>query len=334
MLDRNERTIELNKKIIDKLSKKISKVNIGLYPELDSFYSKLSKWLRVKKENLFITEGVSGGIKSIIETTCKENYSNIIFPDPSFALYKVYANTLGIKYKTIRYNVDFNFDINKIYKIVDNKTAIIFLPNPNIPLEYNIKKNDIIKLLKFCKRKKILLILDEVYYPFGGSTYLSLIKDYKELLIMRSFSKAFGLAGIRIGFIIGNKRLINYISKIRTGYETNSLSIEAASFFLDNYNLVNDYIDEIKLSINQLKLRLKSLGIESIGGKYSNYLFINLKKKYLANKITYKLEKNGIYVRSKWSKPFDKGILVSGSSKKNLSKFFQQFKKIYIKINK
>ena len=71
MLDRNERTIELNKKIIDKLSKKISKVNIGLYPELDSFYSKLSKWLRVKKENLFITEGVSGGIKSIIETTCK-----------------------------------------------------------------------------------------------------------------------------------------------------------------------------------------------------------------------------------------------------------------------
>ena len=286
----------------------------------------------MNKNEIFLTEGVSGAIKSLLETMTVPGKSNIIFPKPTFAMYSVYAQMFNLKVKTIDYNNNYQLKFNKIYNLIDKNTALVFLPNPNVPIESVIELEKIKKLAAYCKKRKILLVIDEVYYPFGGPTALKLIRKYENIFVMRSFSKAFGLAGIRLGYLIGNKKNINYVSKIRSGYETNTISSAIASFFIDHYNVIIKNITQVKKGLKYLKHKLEKFNIEYSGGKTGNYIFINLKNKKINSKVVRKLKQKKIYVRSGWPKPFDKGFCLSGSSEKNMKFFFSNFIKIFKSI--
>ena len=146
---------------------------------------------------------------------------------------------------------------------------------------------------------------------------------------MRSFSKAFGLAGIRLGYLIGSKKNIEYVSKTRTGYESNSISTEIASFFIDNHKVIKLYQKNVKEGLKYLKEKFNNLKIENTGGLNSNFIFINLKNEIKKKRITNFLKKNNIYVRSSWPKPYHKGILISGAPINILKKFYKIFFKAY-----
>ena len=145
--------------------------------------------------------------------------------------------------------------------------------------------------------------------------FKKVINDYKNVLVMRSFSKAFGLAGIRLGYLIGNSDIINYVSKTRTGYESNSISIGIASFFIDNYTIVLDYIQEVKEGLDFLKRELDTIGIENNGSNTGNNIFINLKDAALVNYMVKSLSQKNIYVRGDWPSPYNCGISVTGGPK-------------------
>ena len=117
-LDRNERAIPYDKKIIKLLSEYLGKINLNLYPEMDIFYAKLSNWLGVSKDELFITEGVSGAIKSLVETLSLPGQNNIIFPYPTFALYPVYCNMFDVKPIYISYSNNYKLDFDKLICIL------------------------------------------------------------------------------------------------------------------------------------------------------------------------------------------------------------------------
>lgn len=327
-LNRNELLIPHDAKIKNKLVKKLKTIKLNYYPELDNFYKKLSKWLGLDKNEIFLTEGVSGAIKSLLETMTVPGKSNIIFPKPTFAMYAVYAQMFNLKIKTIDYNNNYELKFNKIYNLIDKNTALVFLPNPNVPVESVIDLNKIKQLANYCKKRKVLLVIDEVYYPFGGPTAIKLIRKYQNILIMRSFSKAFGLAGIRLGYLVGNKKNIKYVSKIRSGYETNTVSSEIASFFIDNYKIIVKNINKVKQGLRYIKNNLNKVNIEYNGGKTGNYIFINFKNKKLNSIIVKKLKEKKIYVRSGWPSPFDSGFCLSGSSEKNMKFFFNNLVKI------
>ena len=332
-LDRNEKFTELNSKAKARLLKNIKKINLGLYPNVEGFYKKLSKWLNLERDNIFITEGVSGAIKNIIECYTVSGKSNIIFPYPTFALYPVFCKLFNLKQKKIFYTKDHQIKFNSLLDSIDKNTAIVFLPNPNIPIEGNLSRSQILLLIKKCKKFKVILAIDEVYYPFNDFTFLKLIKKYKYLLIMRSFSKAYGLAGIRLGYIIGNKEVIKYIAKFRGGYETNSTSITIASFFIDNKREVLKYIQEVKRGFRLFKKLLKLNHLSFVGGNNGNFIYVILKNKKVANTIINKLKAKRILVRGDWPKPYDNGILVTGTTYNNFKKFIKNFFLIYKKIN-
>ena len=322
-LDRNERCVPFNSKILKSIQKKILKVKLNLYPELEPFYIKLAKWLKVNRSEIFITEGVSGAVKSLIECFTLPGKNNIIF-----ALYPVYCKMFDVKAKVIKYDKSYKLKFNDLIKSIDKKTAIVFLPNPNVPIAGTINLDQIKYLAKVCKKNKTILALDEVYFPFGNITGINLIKNFSNLIIMRSFSKAFGLAGIRFGYIVGNKENVDYISKSRSGYETNSISIEIASFFIDNKKITQNHIKEVKKGLDYLKKELIKEKIEFNLGKDNCFIFINLRNAVLAKKIVKKLTEKNIYVRGGWSKPFDQGFSVTGASPKIMKNFFDKFNKI------
>ena len=332
LLDRNEKFVSFSKKINKKLWKKLSNIKLGLYPNLENFYIKLSKWLKIEKEQVFITEGVSGAIKSLIETLTMPGKHNVIFPFPTFAMYPIYSKMFNIKFKKIGYKKNYKLDLKDLKKKIDKKTAIVFIPNPNIPIEGILKMNELVDIAKKCKSTKTFLVIDEVYYPYSNISAIKLIKKFSNVLIMRSFSKSFGLAGIRLGFIIGNKKVIDYVSKTRTGYESNSVSIEIASFFLDNFSEIKNYQKDVKRSLIYLKQKLSQNNIENTGGLNSNYLYINFKNIKKKKYIIEQLRRKSIFVRGNWPKPFDTGILVSGAPLTIIKKFYNTFLKAYKKI--
>lgn len=327
-LDRNERPIPFEKKILDKLFENIKKTQINFYPELDFFYIKLSKFLKYPKSGIFITEGVSGGIKSILETLTIPKKNNILFPAPSFAMYKVYSDMFSLEARKIGYE-NYHLDISQISKKINKKTAAVFIPNPNVPIESFMNFKDLKRIADLCKINKAMLVIDEVYYPFSKYSAKNLISYYEDTLILQSFSKAFGLAGIRLGYILGSRKNIDYISKIRSGYETNSLSMAVADFFIDNYHIIEEYLLQVQEGFIYLKKELDNIGVEYNGGENSNFIFINIKNKNKSRYIVRELRRKNIFVRDNWSKPFDNGFSISGAPKKIMKTFIREFKEAY-----
>lgn len=328
-LDRNERPVPFDRKTLNRLNKNLRNVPINFYPELENFYIKLSKFLKYPKKQIFLTEGVSGGIKSILETLTVPKKSNVIFPDPSFAMYKVYSDMYSLDARKIGYK-NYSLDINQIKRMIDKNTAAVFIPNPNVPIESFMKLSELKDIADVCKKHKAMLVIDEVYYPFSSYSAKKLIKYYEDTLILQSFSKAFGLAGIRLGYIMGSKRNIDYISKIRSGYETNSLSMAVAEFFIDNYQIIEKYLLQVQEGFKYLKKELDNIGVEHNGGENSNYIFINIRNKNKTRYIVKELSRKNIFVRDNWKRPFDNGFSVSGAPKKLMKVFVKEFKKIYL----
>lgn len=309
-LHRNERTIPYDGETFRRLKEHLSKVDIHLYPDIELFYEKLARWLGVSDEELYLTEGVSGAAKALIETLAGPG-DNIVFPTPTFALYPVYCRMFDLEYRTVGYSQDRRLDINRMYELVDEKTAVVFLPNPNVPIEGVVDLREIEKLAGYCAKHGAFLAIDEVYYPFGGPTAKGLINGCENLFIMQSFSKAFGLAGIRLGYILGNRNNIQYVSKTRTGYETNSLSVATASFFMDNYRLVERYIADVKSGISYLKCEFNRLGLRHRGGDASNFIYVELRDGQTAGRLADMLKKKNIYIRAGWPEPFEAGFSVT-----------------------
>jgi len=332
-LDRNERVTPFDKKTIYSLSQRISKIPLNLYPELVPFYNKLSNWLNFPSECIYVTEGVSGAIKSLLETNTNPG-ENIISPTPTFALYPVYAKMFQLEYRTVGYTDEYNLNLKHLIQLIDDQTSIVFLPNPNMPISGTLNLEKIILLAEHCKKHGAFLAIDEVYYPFGGPTAIDLIMEHKNLFVMRSFSKAFGLAGIRVGYLLGNKEQINYVSKTRTGYETNSVSIEIASFFIDNFHLIEEYILQIKDGLNYLKNRLNKLELEYNGGNEGNFLYVNLRNERLTHDLINRLKERKIYVRGGWPKPYKTGITVSAAPKGIVKIFMKEFSDVYLNLLK
>jgi len=328
-LDRNEKIFSFNQKYKRKFNKYVERLDLNLYPNLDKTYSKLSKYIKFNKKNILITEGVSGAIKSILDSTLIEKKTEIIVPNPSFALYNIYSKIYDLKVKTYNYDKNLNLKKNDIFKLVSKNTSIVFITFPNIPVEGDIDLVFIKKLAKFLDKKKVLLVIDEVYYPFNSSSSIKLVKQFKNLVVMRSFSKAFGLAGARIGFIVSEQSKIKVFSNTRGGYETNMLSAISINFVLDNYSLTKKYMNEVKNGFKFLKKKLKELKIDYYGGTNSNFIFINFRDKFFAKKIFTKLKQNKIAVRYGYPKPFDKGILLTGCPPKEMKIFFSVFIKIF-----
>lgn len=326
-IDRNERSKDFEKEIYKKFFKKLK--NINRYPSLDRIYLKLSSYLGINKKSLLITDGVAGGIRQLIEIFTKANKSNIIYFKPSFALYDVYADLFQVKKNIIKYDFHNNVDFNLIKSRIDKNTAIIFLPLPDNPIAKNIPKDEILLLAKYCDKTKILLVIDEVYADYSKYSLHKDCLNYKYTIVLRSFSKSFGAAGIRFGYMISSKYIMDYLNNYRQAYETNTLSILFAETLLENLGTKKRYVSEVNKSRNKIKKLLNSLNISYFNSMEGNYIFINMGSLRKKNEIVNYLKKNNIYVRDTWTDIFKTGFSITLCDITTTKKLINSIKNFY-----
>tara|TARA_R110002051_G_scaffold214187_1_gene279039 strand:+ start:36 stop:755 length:720 start_codon:yes stop_codon:yes gene_type:complete len=207
-------------------------------------------------------------------------------------MYHVYSNVYGVRKQELRYDNEFKINKKVLYDNIDN-IKILFLPNPN-HIEDLFTLDEIEKICKKIASKQGIVVVDETYNGFGSYSCIPLIKNCKNLIVVRSLSKSFGLPSLRVGVTISNKKLISIIESQRLAYEIPLLSQQVAEFFLDNIHIVNDYKDRC---IEGREFLVKSLGKKYKINGLNNYLInINFKNESVAKNIKQKLESKDVWV--------------------------------------
>ncbi len=245
---------------------------------------------------------LGSGSDQIFELICKSflnKNDEVIVPEFSFIIYRIYSKIYGARLKYAK-EKNFKISINNILSKVTKKTKIVFLANPNNPTGTIISKKELLKLRKKL-RSNILLVVDDAYYEYvKDKNYLSgmkLFSNSKNVIVTRTFSKIYGLAGLRIGWGYGPKNLIYALNKVKPPFNINRAALFAAAQAIKDVKWLNKEIKHVNRWVKILYNDFKSLGIET-NSSYGNFLLVNFNKiKGNAKKIFFKLAKSGILVR-------------------------------------
>jgi len=333
ILDRNERADHYSQKQFNEILKEIPKYAINATPDITPLYEKLASFHKLKKKNIYITQGITECMSQIIYAFMKKNDEAIIMK-PTYPMYEVLCKLHNVKFKEWKFKKDLSLEIDDLKKLINKKTKVIFIVNPNLPIEYEFSKQYKKKILDLCKKKKIILVYDEAYYHFGAASEIKNIKKYQNLIIMRTFSKAWGMSGVRLGYMISSSKICDYVSKCRTLVETNSLTYQLAMWALKK-KIYKDHVKSVKKGAKYLIEKLTKAKEIFHGGVCTNALLIKLPNIKATTELKEKLSKKKIYIRSNFPEPISDYVRVSLASVNKISIFFKEYskwKKNYTKI--
>lgn len=252
---------------------KIEEFKPNLYPDSDSksLREKMADYYGCKSDNIMVGNGSSELINTVINAYCDKGDKVISFV-PSFSMYQTYCDLCGAEYVGIETKGDFSQNIDKLINAAkEQNPKIVILCNPNNPTGYVTSREDILKLLNSIQDS--LIILDEAYADFSEVSVIDLINNFENLIVMRTLSKAFGLAGLRVGALIAKAITVKYIWKVKVPYNINILSQYAAEKALGNIDRVKDYINSVKQERSNVINKLKTMNFE-VYQTGANFIFV------------------------------------------------------------
>ncbi len=289
--------------VSSRVKKLISKKNLDFYRYPDGKSKELRKQLS-KKFNCSENKIICGaGSDEIIQLLCQlilKPNDEVIVPQFSFLMYRIYAKIIGAKVVFSK-EKNYKVSISEIIKKVTNKTKIVFLANPNNPTGTYLTKFELIELRKKLK-KNILLVVDDAYTEYMKNrdykSGLDLFKTKKNVFILRTFSKIYGLSSLRIGWGYGSKKIIDALNIIKPPFNVNEVAQKAAVESLKDNKFISKSVKHNIIYATKLKFFLNKYDISS--NKVSaNFLLLNFKRcKFNAKQFYEKLKQKGIILRS------------------------------------
>jgi histidinol-phosphate aminotransferase len=300
---------------------------LSTYPDSSLLYEKLCKRIGVDESQILITSGIDGAIKTLFEIVTKPG-DQVGVPGPTYAMYYVYSKIFGTELCEIPYKPD-TLKLDRIFlqKFIATKPAILFLPNPNQPIEDTLTHGEIADLAYSTRKNNTLLVVDEAYFLFGAETAIDLIDEFDNLVVMRTFSKGFGVPAIRLGYMVSNEENMRTLAKTRFAHESNSLINAVGEYLLDNYSLVEKYVAKVIEGREYVKQELESLGIRC-NGETGNYLLIDLTSTDRCRQIVSLLEEKLIYVKGNFKEPWGRYMLITVGPKHLMELFVGTMKEV------
>lgn len=276
-LNKNENLDPILNEKVNGILKKIKSFAINTYPENAKIYKKLSALDGLEPNNFILTAGSDGAIRNTFEVFIGPG-DKVLHTHPTFAMYDVYCKMFGAEQIKVNYNYtpdgpSLNFN-DFIDKIVETRPKLVCLPNPDSPTGTVLSDEQMQKLLITTLENKCLLLIDEAYYPFFPKTQLLKVNEFPQLLVCRTFSKAWGAAGVRVGYLTANKNLIEIIHKNRAMYEVGTLSAEIIYLLLDMSEDVMASVARQQEGRDYFTSELRTLGYKVTESK-GNFLHVN-----------------------------------------------------------
>ncbi len=298
--------------------------DIRLYPDpsCDKLRETISNYYGLNKSQVFVGNG-SDEVLAMSFLTFFDKDEAIVFPDISYSFYPVYANLYGIKCRLAALNEDFSIPVEEFLK----PNGGIVLPNPNAPTGKCLETEKIKDILKNNEDK--VVIIDEAYVDFGGNSVVGLIEDYPNLLVVQTLSKSRSLAGLRVGFALGQEELIDGLNRIKNSfnsYTVNRVSNAAAIAALEDEDYFKKCVGKIINTRESTVKKLRKLGFKVVPSK-SNFIFIT-HPLYAARELFMKLREKGVLVRYFDKDRIDNYMRVSIGSDEDMDIFIEKIREI------
>lgn len=256
---------------------------------------KISKIKGVPVQNIFVGNGSDEAIDLLFRIFCEPGKDNVIILPPTYGMYEVAAETNDIKVKKVSLTKDFQLDLDAIETAIDPFTKLIFICSPNNPTGNSINRADIEVVLNNFDG---LVVIDEAYINYAKQkTFINELTEYPNLVILQTLSKAWGLAGLRMGMAFAGEPVINYLNKVKYPYNINTASQQIALEALDNIITVNDWIQVTVEERELLKEKLLKLPItKTVYPSDANFILVKMEN---ARNIYEYLSGKGIIVRDR-----------------------------------
>lgn len=270
-LDYNELVPHLGNELFQEIISQMRAEHFTAYPEMKPAYEALSEYLGVPEDNLILTSGSDSAIRQILETFCYEG-DEIITTFPTYGMYMGYSEIMNLNCIKIGHLDDFTIDTDQILATITNNTKIIAIANPNGNTGSIIPKEKLETIILYAQKRDVLVLLDQAYCEYYKDDWGPRINEFENLVLVRTFSKSWGIAGLRYGYILTNKILRSYIYKAKPVVETNSVAVFAASYLLKyGQDRIKKMVEETKAGKEYLAQQMEELGYRVYRG-YANFI--------------------------------------------------------------
>ena len=317
-LDANEGNKDLFKDLIKDIG---DDFYLNLYP--DDNYTQLKEaivnYIGCKIENISVGNGSSELLDLCVKTFVDTN-ELILSLDPTFSMYSIYAKIVNSRYIGAGEGNDFTINVDDIIKsIEENDPKLTIICNPNNPTGTTIKRDDVLRIVKSTNN---VVIVDEAYMEFSNESVVDEIENYDNLIVVKTMSKAFSMAGIRTGYLIANEELVKTIEKVRPPYNLNSISALLATKALKQKDKMLSYVENLKVEREKIYEKLIDMGVKAYKSG-ANFVFFSSKVDNLAEKLI----DNDVLIR-KFGGKLDNYYRVTVGSPKENEAFLNAMKKI------
>ncbi len=274
-LNLNENPFPLPEVVLSEFKERIDGDDIRLYhsPIDNAFISALTEYTGFDGKNISLVNGADEGIYFLISLFGREDFDIVSFL-PSYKCYKEFSLMLGANFIEIPLSNDFSIDMERTLKLVKDRRVLFFIPNPNNPTGNLFARDKIVRILKEIRGS---VVIDEAYFEFSKTTLAPLINKFNNLIILRTFSKSFSLAGERIGYLISNEDFVSHFNGFKNPYNFPYLSMVMGSIVLKHKDIFFERIQWIEAERERVFNELKKIPWLKVFPSRTNFLLLFVK---------------------------------------------------------
>ncbi len=256
-LDFNENTAGCSPRVLSRL-RELTAEEIGCYPERAPFEAIVARHFGIAPDELLLTNGVDEAIHLLCETFLEPGDEALIVM-PTFAMYEISAAATGARVVSIPAGDDFRFPTSALLAHINAHTRLIAIANPNNPTGTVAKTSDLLEIARRAPQAAVLI--DEAYFDFYGETLLTQWRDLPNLFVARTFSKAYGMAGLRVGVLAGTAAHISMVRRVSSPYNVNGVALACLPAALEDNEYVRQYVSQVREGRELLQREFSAWGV-------------------------------------------------------------------------
>jgi histidinol-phosphate aminotransferase len=295
-LDFNENTLECSPRVRETLAQ-ISAGALTRYPEREPVEAIVAAHLGLRADQVALTNGVDEAIHVLFEAFLDAG-NEVLMPVPTYTMYEVYASATDARVVTVQAADDLQFPFDRLIAAITPQTKVIAIANPNSPSGSVATREQLLELAR--RAPQAVLLVDEAYFHFHGETVMDLVGTLPNLVVARTFSKAYGLAGLRLGLLAGPVDLMRWVRRVLSPYSVNSLALACLPPTLEDTAHLNWYVGEVLAARTEFEVALDAAGIRRWPSR-TNFVLVEIGARHV--EFVCLMRDAGVLVRDRSSDP-------------------------------
>jgi histidinol-phosphate aminotransferase len=325
-LDFNENTVGCSPRVLARL-RSIDFEALARYPEREPVERVVAGYMETRPDELLLTNGVDEAIHLVSETYLEPG-DEVLLVVPTFSMYEIFAAATAARITKIPAGQDFAFPTDEILRRVSAKTRLIAVANPNNPTGAVATSSDL--LLVAQSAPNAALLIDEAYFEFHGETLLGRWRECPNIFVARTFSKTYGLAGLRAGLLMGSGEQMGAVRRVASPYNVNSVALACLPEALADQSYVHKYVAEVCAGRDRLQAELQALGIPFLPSR-ANFVLMCLGT--FNSAFTGRMRERGILVRDRSRDPGCEGcVRITLGSTEQTERLLQALRETLLEI--